>query len=78
MLRSIILSFFLLFSIINSASSEKVKKILIDGNKRVSADTIKLFGNIKLNNDYDKQDLNDILKELYETNFFKDVKISLK
>ncbi len=57
--------------------AEVVKKIIIKGNKRVSEETIKLYGDIELNKDYKEQDLNPILNNLYETEFFEDVKISL-
>ena len=64
----------LLFS---TLSAEIVKKIVINGNKRVSEETIKLYGEIELNKDYKEQDLNPIINNLYETEFFEDVKISL-
>ncbi len=78
MLRRIIFPLLIIIFLINSAYAEKVKKIIISGNERVSSDTIKLFGDIKINNDYDSTGINEILKKLYETNFFKDVKVSLK
>ena len=34
-------------------------------------------GNIKINKDYNQSDLNQILKTLYETNFFKEVKLNV-
>ena len=67
--------FFLFFNFIVSA--EIVKKIDIKGNERISPETIKVYGEIILNNDYSNLDLNNVLKNLYETNFFEDVKISL-
>ncbi len=78
MLRRIIFPLLIIIFLINSAYAEKVKKIIISGNERVSSDTIKLFGDIKINNDYDSTGINEILKKLYETNFFNDVKVSLK
>ena len=68
----ILIIFFPLFSILN-ANSEIVKKIEIIGNERVSSETIKLFSNTSINENLDNNDLNDILKNLYDTNFFKDV-----
>ena len=67
--------FFLFFNFIVSA--EIVQKIDIKGNERISPETIKVYGEIILNNDYSNLDLNNVLKNLYETNFFEDVKISL-
>ena len=53
-----------------------VKKIEIIGNERISEQTIIVFSEISLNQELNKNDLNKILKDLYETNFFNDVKIS--
>ena len=59
-------------------SSESVNEIIIKGNQRISSDTIKLFSEVKINQEIDENNLNEILKNLYETNFFKDIKINLK
>ena len=67
----------LIFLIFFNANSEIVKEIVINGNKRVSPETIKLYGDIKVNQDYSDKDLNRILNNLYETEFFDDVKVSL-
>ena len=71
-IKKIILVLFLLQSV---ALSETIRKVEIQGNKRISKDTIILFGNIKLNESYDEFKLNKILKNLYETNFFNTVDI---
>ena len=57
--------------------AEVVKKINISGNSRVSDETIKIYGDIKINNDYTEKDLNKILNNLFSTNFFEDVQIEL-
>ena len=72
----ILIIFFSLFSILN-ANSEIVKSIEIIGNERVSSETIKLFSRVNINESLDSNDLNDILKNLYDTNFFKDVSLEL-
>ena len=72
----ILISFFLIFFSISKA--EIVKEIKIDGNKRVSSETVKIYGKIELNKDYQEKDLNQILKDLYQTDFFEDVKVSIK
>ncbi len=61
----------------NFASAEIVNKIIINGNERVNSETIKIFGKVKVGDDLDKKDLNKILKNLYETNFFENVNLSL-
>ena len=70
----LIISFSLLFSVLKA---EIVNEIIISGNKRVSQETVKIYGEIKINKDYKERDLNLILNNLYQTNFFEDVKISL-
>ena len=46
--------------------------------ERVNFETIKIFGKVKVGDDLDKKDLNRILKDLYETNFFENVNLSFK
>tara|TARA_B100000886_G_scaffold336654_1_gene295855 strand:+ start:4741 stop:6972 length:2232 start_codon:yes stop_codon:yes gene_type:complete len=71
----IILSFIFTLSILKA---EMVKDISINGNKRISKETIKLYGGVKKNKDYKEKDLNKILNNLYKTNFFEDVKVTLQ
>ena len=54
-----------------------VEKIEIVGNKRISAETIKMFSQVKIGMNYEEKDINNILKLLYNTNFFRDIKVSL-
>jgi outer membrane protein insertion porin family len=67
---------YLLFLNLN-VSAEIVKKIKITGNERISKETIQVYGEVKLNEDYSSFDLGKILKNLYGTDFFEDVKITL-
>ena len=60
-----------------SVIAEVINSIEVTGNKRISKETIVLFGKIKINEDYTPSELNNVLKELYKTNFFKDVKLSI-
>ncbi len=72
--------FFLIISLsflFSALKAEIVNEIIISGNKRVSQETVKIYGEIKINKDYKERDLNLILNNLYQTNFFEDVKISL-
>ena len=71
------IAIFLLFFYTYSYS-EIVKKIEVTGNERVSKETIAVYGDISLPADYQKQDLNRILKDLYSTNFFDDIKITIE
>jgi len=64
----------LLFS--SNAFSSTLNKIEIIGNDRISNETIKLFTDVKVNDEIDNNKLNSILKNLYETNFFKDISLN--
>ena len=71
-LISVFISFF--FPVI--VYSEIIKDIKVQGNKRVSAESIKALGNIKFDKELNANDFNNILKSLYETNFFKNIEFS--
>ena len=58
--------------------SEIVKEIEINGNERVSDETIIMFSKISINDDLKSQDLNNIIKNIFKSNFFNDVFISFK
>ena len=68
----IFLFYFLITS--STALAEIIKKIEINGNRRVSSETIKIYGDIDLKKNYLDEDLNTVLNNLYSTNFFEDVK----
>ena len=55
-----------------------VKGLKISGNKRVSNETIKIYGKIEIGKDYSESDLDSVLKNLYSTNFFEDVNLLLQ
>ncbi len=75
--KKVIILIFLFFSLNNFVFAEIVNRFQIEGNNRVSKDSIKMFSNINVGDDIDKNDLNKILKNIYDTNFFEDVKVSL-
>ena len=62
---------------ISSSLSEIVKEIKIIGNDRISDDTIKMFSQVSIDDDLNSSDINSILKNLYDTNFFENVAVSL-
>jgi outer membrane protein insertion porin family len=71
----IILIFFFLNS---TAYSEIINKIIVSGNDRISSETIKMFSNIDINNEITNNDLNSILKSLYQTNYFENINLDFK
>ena len=72
-----IISFFFIFLMLTSANSEVLRNIEINGNKRISKEAIVMFGDIIINEDIGSDELNIILKKLYETTFFKDIAVNL-
>ena len=70
-----ILIFILFFSTANAIEITNVK---ISGNNRLSNETIKVYGNISIPKNYSNEELNNITKDLYDTNFFKDIDVSVK
>jgi outer membrane protein assembly factor BamA len=64
-----------LFILASYSKAEIVNNIVIEGNKRVNDETIKIYGDIKVNKNYNNKDLNKILLNLYETNFLRMLKL---
>ena len=52
-----------------------IKKINITGNNRISDETIKMFSTVDVDQKISPSDINNILKLIYESNFFKDVSV---
>ena len=58
--------------------AENLSKVKIEGNKRISNETIKVYGDIVVGKNYTEEDLNSSLKKLYETEFFEKIELNLK
>ena len=73
-----IFCFLLLFYLtIGTSHSEKIKNIIVSGNDRISIDTIIMFGDYSLNSSINSEDdINKILKNIYDSNFFKNVSVN--
>ncbi len=65
--------FFLSYS-----NSEIVKEIQISGNERITDEIILMFSDIELGQDLKNSNINEIIKNLYETNFFDNVSVTLE
>ena len=78
-LKKIFVTFILIFtfSILNSYA-EVVDKIEVDGNERISLETIVIFGDISVGKNYESSDINLLIKKLYETTFFSKISINLE
>ena len=68
----------LVFFLISSANAEILKKIEINGNKRISDETIKIFSDLEINQNLSKSDLDKVIKSLYNTNFFSDISLTFE
>ena len=70
------LSFLFLFNF--SLNAKIVENVVINGNTRVSDETILIYGKIDIKKNLDEEKINDILKNLNSTNFFEDIKVEIK
>ena len=75
--KKIVYLIILQFFIFKISHSENIKNFQIIGNDRISNETILMFSNLKIGQDINENNLNNALKELYYTDYFKDVKISV-
>lgn len=73
-----LLSIFFLNFLFLDLHSEIVKDVKISGNKRISNETIKVYGNIEIGKNYDEKNLNNILQNLYSTDFFENITVEIK
>ena len=73
-IQLILFSIFLIFS----AYSKNYEKIIVNGNERISNETILVFSEIQDNKDLDENSINEILKNLYKSGFFKDVTVKIE
>ncbi len=77
LLKKIFFLLFLQFIFSNVCLSENIKDFNIQGNDRVSDETIIMFSSLNVGDNIVENDLNDALKKLYYTDYFKQVEILL-
>ena len=78
-LKKFLIIYFSLFLFFFTFSyAEVVKEIVIDGNERIPDETIKMFGKINIDDNLNLSDIDKLLKNIYQSNFFIDVKVSFK
>ena len=77
-MKKILLQFIILFILISTAKAEVINDIKLENNIRISKESIIAFGNIKIGKDYSETEVNQILLDLYKTNFFSDIKIQIE
>ena len=69
-------TFIFILIFINSASAEVINKIDISGNQRISDETIIIFSELNINEEVSKLKLDRVIKNLYKTNFFKNISLN--
>ena len=74
---------FIYFILINlflsmNVYADKIEKISVNGNVRISDKTVILFSKAKINQEVNEDDFNNFIKDLYETDFFKKVQIKFE
>ncbi len=72
-----ILLIFIYLLLTTSLRSEIIDEINIEGNQRISKDTIIMFADVSVKDNLSDKDLNEILKKLYNTNFFDLVSVKI-
>jgi outer membrane protein insertion porin family len=72
-LKSLTIYFFL----ITLVFSEVIEKIIVNGNNRISDETVIMFSNVSIKDEITNNKLNLILKDLYKTNYFENVNVLL-
>ena len=70
----ITVAYVFLFS--TTLNAEILKKIIIKGNERVSNETIKIFTSIQVGDEINTDKLNQIISNLYDTNFFENISVN--
>jgi len=70
-----IILFFIFFNV--NSYSEVVNKVAVQGNERISLETIMIFGDISIGKNYETSDVSLLIKKLYETNFFSNISVEL-
>ena len=74
--RYLITIIFLTLANVNLSYSEKINKIEVLGNERVSKEVVIMFSEVSVGSEIDLNDINSILKNIYNSNFFENVEVN--
>jgi len=77
MKKALLQSLFFYIFVITTSYAEIVKEVKVVGNVRVSTETIIVFGDIRVNEDYSAKKINELSRQLYDTDFFSYLEINL-
>ena len=76
--KLILFSKLILFIWTTLLNASIIKNIEIIGNERISKNTIIMFSEVELNKKLNQNEINSILKRLYETNYFENISIVIE
>ena len=74
-IKIFILAILLNYFPLSVSNSEVINQIKIEGNKRITDEIILMFSGIDVGKDITSSDVNEIIKNLFETNFFNNVSV---
>ena len=77
-MKKTFLAIFIYYVLYGFANGATLNKIIIENNIRVNTETIILFSKVKIGDELDQNDLNNILKDLYDTDFFSDIELNFE
>ena len=77
-IKKTVLAIFIYYVLCGFANAAILNKIIVENNIRVNTETIILFSKVKIGDELDQNDLNNILKDLYDTDFFSDIEINFE
>ena len=78
LIKTFILVVLINYLTLSISNSEVIKQINIKGNDRVTDEIILMFSGIEVGQDLQNSDINKIIKNLFETNFFENVSVNFK
>ena len=70
------LYFFLILALLPlKLNAEVLKKAEVYGNERIAIETVIVYGGIEKGKDYSQEDINNMIKKLYDTKFFSKISV---
>ena len=75
LIKIFILAILLNYFPVSASNSEVINQIKIEGNKRITDEIILMFSQVNVGKDINSTAVNEIIKNLYETNFFNNVSV---
>ena len=75
--KLIVIALLLLFANLAYAEEQQANYIVIEGNKRVSNEEIIEYSGFQVGKIFNNEDISNIIKNLFSTNLFVDIKVSL-